>query len=521
MRTTMHRTILVLLVVCLTLGAGAAPAPQQAEEQPRNTADQPALTIYNANFAVVRQNVPLDLKAGMNHVSFTDATAHIEPDSVILRDPQGRRALQILEQNYRNDPVTQERLLALFEGKTIDFQVQRTDAQGQLRYDVVQGKIIRSGYIPHYAAMSQYGQQYYQQQAAYATSTTPIIEVNGKLQFSLPGLPLFPTLGDNTILKPTLDWVLQTDKPGQGTAELSYITGGMSWHADYNVVAPPKGDTIDLIGWITMDNQTGKEFENARIKLMAGDVNKMQPGVGGGVAYAAKSMRDEAMQAAVSEKAFDEYHLYTLERATTLHDRETKQVQFVAATGVKSQRLYVYNGAAVDPNRNYYNYEQIRNDSNYGTQSNPKVWVMQEFKNSKSNNLGMPLPKGRLRFYRRDDNGQLEFTGENEIDHTPTNETIRVYTGNAFDIVGERRRTNYHIDTSKDFLDESFEIKVRNHKKEPVEVRIVEKLYRWVNWELVQKSDAFRKLDSQTVEFRVQIPPDGEKVVTYTAHYSW
>ena len=146
---------------------------------------------------------------------------------------------------------------------------------------------------------------------------------------------------------------------------------------------------------------------------------------------------------------------------------------------------------------------------------------MQEFKNSKSNNLGMPLPKGRLRFYRRDDNGQLEFTGENEIDHTPTNETIRVYTGNAFDIVGERRRTNYHIDTSKDFLDESFEIKVRNHKKEPVEVRIVEKLYRWVNWELVQKSDAFRKLDSQTVEFRVQIPPDGEKVVTYTAHYSW
>ena len=115
----------------------------------------------------------------------------------------------------------------------------------------------------------------------------------------------------------------------------------------------------------------------------------------------------------------------------------------------------------------------------------------------------------------------MEFTGENEIDHTPTNETIRVYTGNAFDIVGERRRTNYHIDTSKDFLDESFEIKVRNHKKEPVEVRIVEKLYRWVNWELVQKSDAFRKLDSQTVEFRVQIPPDGEKVVTYTAHYSW
>jgi len=196
-------------------------------------------------------------------------------------------------------------------------------------------------------------------------------------------------------------------------------------------------------------------------------------------------------------------------------------VQFVAATGVKSQRLYVYNGAAVDPNRSYYGYEQIRNDPNYGTQSNPKVWVMQEFKNSKANNLGMALPKGRLRFYRRDDNGQLEFTGENIIDHTPGDETIRVYTGNAFDIVGERRRTNYRIDTSKDFFDESFEIKVRNHKKEAVEVRIVEKLYRWTNWEITQKSDMFRKLDSQTVEFRVQIPPDGEKVLTYSVHYSW
>ena len=507
----------LLLLVCLMAG----PARPQTEEQPKISTDQPALTIYNANFAVVRQSIPLDLKAGANQISFTDATAHIEPDSVILRDPHGRRTLQILEQNYRNDPVTQERLLALFEGKTIDFEVQHTDAQGKLHKEMVRGKIIRSGYIPHYAAMSQYGQQYYQQQMAYATSTTPIIEVDGKLQFSLPGLPLFPTLGDNTILKPTLDWVVQTDKPGPGTGELSYITGGMSWHADYNVVAPPKGDTIDLVGWITMDNQSGKEFENARIKLMAGDVNKLQPGASPGYALAAKASRDEAMQAAVTEKAFDEYHLYTLERSTTLHDRETKQVQFVAATGVKSQRLYVYNGAAVDPNRSYYGYEQIRNDPNYGTQSNPKVWVMQEFKNSKANNLGMALPKGRLRFYRRDDNGQLEFTGENIIDHTPGDETIRVYTGNAFDIVGERRRTNYRIDTSKDFFDESFEIKVRNHKKEAVEVRIVEKLYRWTNWEITQKSDMFRKLDSQTVEFRVQIPPDGEKVLTYSVHYSW
>ncbi|HEY6253624.1 MAG TPA: hypothetical protein VI685_27010, partial [Candidatus Angelobacter sp.] len=195
--------------------------------------------------------------------------------------------------------------------------------------------------------------------------------------------------------------------------------------------------------------------------------------------------------------------------------------EFVAAGGIKSQRLYVYNGAAIDSRYSYYNYDQIRNDQNYGTQSNPKVWVMQEFKNSQANNLGMPLPKGRLRFYRRDDDGQVEFTGENTIDHTPADETVRVKTGNAFDIVGERKRTNYKIDINRRTLDESFEIRVRNHKKEAVEVRVLEKLYRWTTWEIQQKSDDFNKLDSQSVEFRVQVPPDGEKVVTYNVHYSW
>ena len=189
---------------------------------------------------------------------------------------------------------------------------------------------------------------------------------------------------------------------------------------------------------------------------------------------------------------------------------------------MKSQRIYVYNGAAINPDQyGYANYERIRNDQSYGTQSNPKVWVMQEFKNSKANGLGIPLPKGRIRFYRRDEAKQVEFTGENILDHTPTDETVRVYTGNAFDITGERRRTNYRMNASQNSVDEAFEIKVRNHKKEAVEVRVVEKLYRWSNWDIQQKSDPYNKLDSQTVEFRVQIPPDGEKVVTYSVHYSW
>jgi hypothetical protein len=479
-----------------------------------------ALTIYNQNFAVVRQTVPLDVKAGVNSIRFTETTAHLEPDSVILRDPLGKYRLQILEQNYRSDPVSQELLLNLFEGKTIDFQVYRQDGPKE----VVQGRIIRSGYVPHQAAWQQYGQQYYQTQMAYMQggASQPIIEVDGKLRFSLPGQPLFPALGDDTILKPTLTWQLETDRTGKFDAELSYVTGGMRWEADYNLVAPEKGDTVDLVGWVTIDNQSGKVFENARIKLMAGDVSKIQPGADAMYAARGAMMEMTAMKPAVAEKAFDEYHLYTLQRPTTLHDRETKQVEFVRATGVKSDRLYVYDGAWIDPNRyRGWRFENIRQDREYGTQSNPKVWVMQEFKNSEENKLGMPLPKGRLRFYRRDDDGQLEFTGENVIDHTPKDETIRVYTGNSFDLTGERKRVNFVYNDAQDFVDESFEIKVRNHKKEPVEIRVVEHLYRWTNWQIRIPSHKHIKSDSQTIEFRVMVPPDGEQVITYTAHYTW
>jgi len=476
---------------------------------------QPSLTIYNQDFAVVRQELPLDLKSGANQINVSDITMHLEPDSVILRDPSGKHSLQVLEQNYRADPISELMLLSLYEGKTIDFEV----SGGA----VVKGKVIRSGYVPHnYFAMNRYGQNYYQSQIS-ASSEQPVIEVNGQLRFSLPGIPIFPGLTDDSILKPRLEWLLATDKPGRFPAEFSYVTGGMSWQADYNIVAPEKGDLVDIVGWVTIDNQSGRTFENSRIKLMAGDVNKIQ---------ADQEVRAYAMKAAiaanaatgpaVTEKAFDEYHLYTLERATTLRDRETKQVEFIHATGVAAKQLYIYDGAKIDLNRyNGWNWENIRNDHSYGTESNPKVWVMREFVNSEANHLGMPLPKGRLRFYRHNDDGQVEFTGENMIDHTPKNETVRIYTGNAFDLTGERRRTNYSVESSKSSATETFEVKVRNHKKEPVEVRVVEHLYRGKNWDIVTKSADYQKKDSQTIEFPVTVPPDGEKVITYTAHYTW
>jgi hypothetical protein len=485
---------------------------------------EPSLTIYNQDFAVVRDSLNLNLVQGTNEVRVTDITAHLEPDSVILRDPKGKHAIQILEQNYRADPVSEGLLLSLYEGKEIDFLV--TTAQGDEK--IVRGKIIRSGYVPHQLGISRYGQEYAARQMRYTTGATgqPIIEVDKKLRFSLPGRPLFPSLADDTILKPTIHWLLQADKKARFDAELSYITGGMSWEADYSMLAQEKGDTIQVIGWVTIDNQSGKTFNNARIKLMAGDVSKIQQpdrsryGGYGGMEEMAESA---PWRPPVSEKAFEDYHLYTLERPTTLHDRETKQVEFLRAEGVKTERLYVYDGVKIDYARyRGHQPEYVRQERDYGTQCNPKVWVMREFKNSQENHLGIPLPRGLVRFYRQDDDGQLEFTGENFIDHTPRDETVRVYTGNAFDLVGERRRTDYKIDTSHDWLDESFEIKVRNRKeKDLVEIRVVEHLYRWINWQIVEKSDAFLKTDSQTIEFRIQVPAGEEKVITYKVHYTW
>ncbi|HBJ86435.1 MAG TPA: hypothetical protein DDZ88_21780 [Verrucomicrobiales bacterium] len=467
-----------------------------------------SLTIYNQNFGVVRDVVPLDLQQGVNQVRFADTTAHLEPDSVILRDPKTGVKLSILEQNYRADPVSSGLLLSLNEGKEIEFFVKEPNKPDR----VVKGKVIRSGYD-----RTRGGSDVFQ----------PVIEVDGKLQFSLPGEPRFPAFADDTILKPTLDWRIHAEKATKLDAELCYVTRGMSWEADYNVVAPETGDLMDLTGWITIANRSGKIFKDAKLQFIAGDVAKLSGDEGS--AYDAASPYQGARAAfdigspKVTEEVFDEFHLYSLPLPTTLHDDETKQVEFVRAEAVKAQRIFIYSG--FDVNKSSYrgfNMEDIRDNFGYGTASNSKVWVVREIKNSEANRLGLPLPKGKIRFYRQDGDGRLHFTGEDRIDHTAKDETLRLYTGNAFDLVGERKRSNFKSDGDAGWTDESFEIKVRNRKKdEAVEIRVIEHLSRSTNWEIRENSTAFQKKDAQTIEFRVPLKPGEEGTVTYTVHYSW
>ncbi|MDR1144628.1 MAG: hypothetical protein LBK71_00625 [Verrucomicrobiales bacterium] len=488
------------------------------------SAAEPSLTLYNQQFAVVREQVALSVAQGVSDVAFSQITAHVEPESVVLRDASGQAALTVLEQNYRNDPVSQDLLLQYFEGKTIDFEV--ADGDGKKR--MVSGKIVRAPYVAHTQAMQRYNQQYRlsQMDRAYnygGGSNTPIIEVDGKLRFSLPGLPLFPALSDDSILKPTLQWKLSSDREIKMPLELSYVSGGFNWSADYNLVLPEKGGTLTLTGWVTMDNQSGRSFKDASIKLMAGDVKKIQ---NDNSRYEGRPVAMPFGQAVgvdsnrVTEKSFDEYHLYTLPRKTDLLDRETKQVEFVNVSGVQSDLVYIYHGLKFDQDRyRGRDQESIRNDRAFGTQANKKVWVYREFENTEDNHLGIPLPKGRVRFYRQDSDGRLEFIGENEIDHSPAKEKVKIYTGDAFDLVGDRQRTDYK--QKDDTLTESFKITVRNRKKETAQIRVVETLYRWPSWEMVESSDTYKKVDSNTVEYLTQLEPDAEKVITYTVKYSW
>ncbi|MDB6172047.1 MAG: hypothetical protein JWL59_1358 [Chthoniobacteraceae bacterium] len=452
----------------------------------------PALTIYNQNFAVVRDTVPLDLKAGTNDARFAGVTALVEPDSVILRDPAGKNALRVLEQNYRNDPVSEVLLLSLFEGQTLTF----AKPEPQKADRIIMGKVIRSGYVPG------------------GENIAPIIEVDGQLQFTLPGEPRFPSLGNDSQLKPALTWKIESPAAARFNAELAYVSSGFSWEASYNVVSPENGGALDLTGWITMKNESGATFTNAKVKLMAGDVGKIQPKslpLGRAEAFAA------APEPQVSEKTFDEYHLYTLAQPTTLHDKETKQVEFSRAAGIKADRFYVYDGADIEGPVE----SAQQNVPDYGTSSKKKVATFREFKNSEANHLGIPLPKGRIRFYQQDTGGQLEFIGEAEIGHTPKDETVRLYVGDSFDLVGEHRRTHFAADEDNHRATESFEIKLRNRKKEPVEIRVVEHLYRWPNWAITAKSQEFEKKDAQTLEFKVPVKPGEEATVTYTVKYTW
>lgn len=456
-----------------------------------------SITIYNDNFALITNPVSLDLKQGENKIKLSDITYQLDPDSVIIRDIDNKVTLQVLEQSYRNDPVTQFKLLEHFEGQNIQFQVDDILTDGHKVKTFVMGKIIRAG-----KTLLSYHQQ----------SEAPIIEVDGQLQFSLPGIPIFPALADGNILKPELSWLLHADKKGKLNAQLSYLSGGFSWYASYNLI--DKGDDgLSLSAWITMNNHSGKDFDNIEVKFVAGDVVKPE----------SESMKSSQPTRryrtppppSVQQESLDEFHLYRLPRRLTLHDKETKQVEFIRVDGIKSNKRYVYDGV-----QSKSSYGGNVNKPSFRQQSHKKVWVYREFDNNKANKLGMPLPKGAVRFYLNRQN-TLEFTGGNTIDHMAVNETVKIFVGNAFDIIGEHKQTDFVYKRKDNWITESVEVKLSNQKSESVTVEVHEGLYRYANWKIIESSEKWLKVDSKTVYFDIKLNAKEDKVLTYTVKYHW
>lgn len=447
-------------------------------------------------YAVVRHERTLALDRGRNTVRFSDVAAQIDPTTVSfesLTDPKGT---SVVEQNFQFDLVNQEKLLQKYIDRAITV-------------DQIRGSGVES----------------FSGTLLSTTGALVLRREDGGIQ-TLPhnaGVKL-PELPGGLITRPTLVWDIAANRAGTHKSRVSYQTTGITWWADYNVSYAEDANAnlcrLDIGAWVSILNQSGASYAEAKLKLIAGDVQRAQPaGHVQRAPMAARAMIQESAAKGFEEKAFFEYHLYTLGRATTLSDNSTKQLElFPAARGVPCEKTLVYYGLA--PGFGFGG--NPITDRNYGTQSNKKVDVYLGFKNSQPNNMGMPLPAGRIRVSKFDAaDDTLEFIGEDTIDHTPKNEKVLIKLGSAFDVVGERQQVNFAIDTGRKTMSEEIEVKLRNQKKQAVTVIIKENLYRWSNWQITHKTRDFHKLDARTIHFPVKIAAGAEATLRYTVQYTW
>jgi hypothetical protein len=445
-------------------------------------------------FALVRLDRDLELERGRSTFKLTDVAALLDPTTVqflSLTDPAGTK---VLEQNFQFDLVSQDKLLSKYIDRSVSVEQQQGDG-----VKVVEGTLLSSN--DGLVLRGSDGQIH------------ALREWSNMRFGELPG---------GLITRPTLEWDVVSAKGGTHRSRVSYQTGGITWWADFNLIFSEGADAnagfVDVGAWVSLLNQSGARYEDAKLKLIAGDVNRVQP--------EQKLMRARVQEMAMAadspagfeEKAFFEYHLYTLGRPATIPNNSTKQLElFGQATRVPAKKRLVYYGADFG---GYYGGPMM--DREFGPSSNTKVDVWLSFRNDRSSGMGMPLPAGRIRVSQQDKaDGSLEFIGEDKIDHTPKDEDVRVKLGTAFDVVGERRQTDFVLNTKGRVMEEAFEIKLRNHKEQSVEAIVRENLYRWSQWSLIQQSIPSEKKDARTVEFPVRVAAGGEAVVTYRVRYTW
>ncbi len=455
--------------------AHAAPAGKHSTSADRKEVD---ITVYNQDLGLVREVRNVDLGTGQVSLDFQDVASRIQPATVHIKSLTNPGALDVLEQNYRYDLLSPQKLLEKYVGKRIRIY----------RWDEKRGREL--GYDADLLSVAN-GQ--------------PVVRVNGEVTYGFPGRFAFPKVPDNLIAKPTLVWKLDSRQPRQ-RVEASYLTGGINWHADYVLVIGKDDTRGGLTGWVTLDNRSGASYKNAHLKLVAGDVNRVETGMDEledrTVDTAAKDDRD-----GFREEGFFEYHLYTLSHPTDVLDNEQKQVTLLSAEGIHVDKKLIFYG------------QQYWYRGRYGqVMSNQKVGVYLDIKNSKQNHMGMPLPKGTVRVYKADSAGQKEFIGEDSIDHTPRDEKLRIKMGEAFNVVGERKQTDWNT-LGVCASESAWQIELRNHKDSAVTVQDFEPI--GGEWTIVSSSHPAHKEDAHTFTFRVLVPANGKTKITYRVRVRW
>jgi len=481
------------------------------------------LTIYNQDFYFVKETREKTINnAGLNRIEVTNVPYGIEERSIkfkSLTDPDAR----IIEQNFHYDLISEGKIWYKLLNKKI--RIRTTDSA------LYEGYLIGGP-----RCTPSYSYEYYgggaERKRIYNYTVNNLLLVKDPNKGPIISIPIkdvmeLPELPTNLVITPTLYWLIQSYKIGRHKISLSYVASGIDWSCDYNLLIDEKDEMVDLSGWITIDNHSGVEYEDAQVSLIAGDIHKIKEQYGAGEVLQTVTMRsglgDITTERQFLERPIFEYHQYDLQRPVKLLDNETKQIEFLNVPLIRVKKLYYYDGARFSQS----SYMNCRASEYYEAPCNKKVNVFLQFANTQTNNLGIPLPKGKVRVYKKDKEGRSHFIGEDLIDHTPKDEKIKIYIGDAFDVVGTRIRTKF-MKISEDVFptgkrnnapyiyDESFQITIKNHKNTGVEVTVFERMYRWSEWRIVESSHNYIQKDDRTVEFPVEVAPNSEAVLTYT-----
>ena len=480
------RLLFAALLIPMSIGVTARPAAQPAAQPSASTStldDQAelAVTVYNSDLALVRDVRNVQLARGTSDLHFMDIAATVNPATVHFRSLTEPGRVGVLEQNYEYDLLEPEKLLRKYVGREVTLVRTRNDG-GTSRDEDVKARLI-------------------------SYNTAPVWEIGGEIVTGMPATHIrFPELPGNLFSHPTLIWTLDNTGGTRHRVEASYLARSLSWIADYVLTVGRDDKTADIDGWVTVTNGSGTSFRNAQLQLVAGELNRVKRELN--VMEEAVQLRAPAAAPAMSQESFSEYHLYTLARKTTINNAETKQVSMLGATSFPVQKRYV-----VDGNLAYY-----RGARRTGSPIKDNVEVFYQFRNDEKAGLGMPMPAGTVRVYQADSKGGLQFVGEDRIDHTPKDETLNLKIGNAFDIVSERKQTDFER-IANDVYEFGYEVTLRNHKTTPVTVEVNEPI--GGSWRMLESSHPFEKTAAFAAQFKVPVAADGTSTLRYRVRVTY